>query len=270
MSSKNSTVHLFSGYPNNLGNMLYSFVALIIVYGFYKFSSKQINRLAQNGRLDRTASFLLRRIFLWSSIFIVIAFTVAQFGIRIDLIAGLLVLAGGTVLGFAAMTTIGNAIAGLILMVSRPFKIGERLSLDDQFLDVESIDLIYTKMKTPDNVIVSIPNQVLIQTKVTGFGKDRIIRRRHTITVGYDEPYEKVESALLEAARRVKGTLEEPEPFVWVTEFQNYAVEYTLFVFIDDSKQIQEIDSLARKSILKTCESHGIDISTPSLFRTLT
>ena len=254
----------------NLGNMLYSFVAVLFVYGFYRFSSKQIARLVQNGRLDETASFFLRRIFLWGSVLIIVSFTVAQFGIRVDLIAGLMVLAGGTVLGFAAMTTIGNAIAGLILMVSRPFKIGDRLSLDDQFMDVESIDLIYTKMKTPDQVIISIPNQILLQTKVTDFGKDRIIRRKHTITVGYEEPYEKVESALLEAARRVEGVIKVPEPFVWITEFQNYSVEYTLFVYIDNAKQIQEIDSRARKSIFKTCENQGIDISTPSLFRTLT
>jgi small-conductance mechanosensitive channel len=78
-----------------------------------------------------------------------------------------------------------------------------------------------------------------------------------------------VESVLLEAAAQVKGILKKPKPFVWITEFQNYAVEYTLFVFIDDVKKIQEIDSLTRKSIFKTCESHGIDISTPNLIRSL-
>jgi small-conductance mechanosensitive channel len=235
----------------------------------YRLSLKQISKLADNGRLDDTAAFFLKRFFRWGAISLVLAFVVAQFGIRIDLIAGLVVLAGGTVIGFAGMNTIGNAIAGLILMISRPFNISDRLEVEDQFMDVESIDLIYTKMKTPDNVIVSIPNQKLIQTDVINYGKKRTIRRRHTVTVGYEDPFEKVESVLLEAAAQVKGIMKKPKPFVWITKFQNYAVEYTLFVFIDDAKKIQEIDSLTRKSIFKTCESHEIDISTPNLIRSL-
>lgn len=134
-------------------------------------------------------------------------------------------------------------------------------------MDVVSIDLIYTRMRTTDNVLVSIPNQKLVQTDVIDYGKDRVVRRRYSITVGYDDPPEKVEAALLEAAGHVDGILKEPEPYVWVTEFQNFAIEYTLFAFIDDVRHIQEIDSNTRMAILEACKNHGIDISTPSLIR---
>ncbi len=154
-------------------------------------------------------------------------------------------------------------------MISRPFKIGDRVFFDGKFADVEEIDLIYTRMKTTDNVIISIPNQKLIQTEIEDYGKGRIVRRRHAVTAGYEEPPEKIEEALLEAAGSVKGVLSDPNPFVWITEFQNYAVEYTLFVFIRNLKRILEIDSAVRKSIFEVCEREGIDISTPSLIRSL-
>jgi len=253
----------------NIENILFSFIFIIVVYGFYNFSLRQMDRLRREGKLDETVLALLKKTFRWGLLFIVVAFVVAQFGIRIDFVAGLLVLASGTVLGFAAMTTLGNTIAGIILMVSRPFKIGDRLFLDGQFMDVESIDLIYTRMKTPDNVLISIPNQTLIQTKVTDYGKDRVIRRSHPITAGYEDPPEKIEGAMLEAASRVEEVLTEPQPYVWITEFQNFAVEYTLYVFINDIKHIQEIDSKIRKHILEACSRHGIDIRTPSLLRSL-
>jgi small-conductance mechanosensitive channel len=167
------------------------------------------------------------------------------------------------------MNTLGNAIAGIILMISRPFRIGDRVFFDGKFADVEEIDLIYTRMKTTDNIIISIPNQKLIQTEIEGFGKGRTIRRRHSITAGYEEKPEKVEMTLLNAASKVNGVLKEPKPYVWITAFQNYAVEYTLFVFIRNLKRILEIDSAVRKSIYEVCALNDIDISTPNLIRSL-
>lgn len=242
----------------------------VFAFVFYRISSNQIQRLMVEGKLDETGGFLLRRMFKWGSMLATIAFMVTQFGIRIDLIAGLIVLAGGTVIGFAAMNTLGNAIAGLIIMLSRPFQIGDRLYLEDQFMDVEDIDLIFTRMRTPDNVSVVIPNQKLIQTDLFDYGKYRTVRRRHTITAGYSDSRETVESALLEAAGKVEELSSTSEPYVWITEFQNYAVEYTLFVFIEEPKRVQEIDAKVRREIMIACEKYGIDISTPTLIKNVT
>lgn len=251
-------------------NLLYSVIFAIITYAFYRLISRQIDRLYSDSRLDDTGAFLIKRLIKWSSSLIVLAFAFSQFGIKIDLIAGLLVLAGGTVIGFAAMNTLGNAIAGLIIMFSRPFRIGDRLYLDGQFMDVEDIDLIFTRMKTPDNINVAIPNQKLLQTDIMDYGKERVVRRHHAITVGYSDSRETVETALLEAADNVGELSDDAEPYVWITEFQNYAVEYTLFVFIDEPRRVQEIDAKVRREIMIACEKHGIDIRTPTLIQSVT
>jgi len=259
----------FQWLTTNVWKIIFSVIILAVVYVFYNFTLKQINRFRDEGKIDETVSFLLSKILRWGSIIFVLAFIIAQFGIRIDLMAGLLVLASGTVIGFAAMNTLGNAIAGIILMTSRPFKIGDRVFFDGKFADVVEVDLIYTRMKTIDNIMISIPNQKLILTEIENYGKGRIVRRRHSITAGYEEPPEKIEAALLVAASKVNGVLKEPKPYVWITEFQNFAVEYTLFVFIRNLKRILEIDSAVRKSIFEACKLQGIDISTPRLIRSL-
>jgi small conductance mechanosensitive channel len=253
----------------NTFNILYSIIVIFIVYALYAFTSRRVTKLRDEGRLDETVSFVLKRVFRWGAMLIVIVFIVAQFGIRLDLVTGLLVVAGGTVIGFASMNTLGNAIAGLILMTSRPFKIGDRLLMNGQFMDVESIDLIYTRMKTTDNIQVSIPNQKLLQTDLMNYGKNTMIRRQHSITAGYSEPAKKIENLLLESASRVEKILQEPEPFVWITDLQNFAVEYTLFLFIEDAKNIQEIDSKTKRIILETFEQQGVDLSTPNLVRSI-
>ena len=73
----------------------------------------------------------------------------------------------------------------------------------------------------------------------------------------------------LEAAGKVQGVLKDPEPYVWITKFQNYAVEYNLYVFISDIKRLQEIDAELHRRVLETCKEQGIDISTPLLLKQL-
>jgi small conductance mechanosensitive channel len=253
----------------NARNIIYSIIATIILFIFYRFSRQQIDKLENQNILDKTASFVLKRVFQWGSFLALAAFIVAQFGIKIDLIASLLVLAGGTVIGFAAMNTLGNALAGLIIMTSRPFRIGDRILFNDKFADVEEINIIYTKILTPDNVTISIPNQMLLQTEIENYGKKNVIRRHFPITAGYEEDPEKVKKALLESLRVVEDYLISPDPYVWLTDFQSFAVEYTLYVHINNPQKIQLIDSLIRAAIFESFQQYNIDLRTPSMFKSL-
>ena len=78
-----------------------------------------------------------------------------------------------------------------------------RIFFNGQFADVEAIELIYTKMRTLDNVLVSIPNQELLKTEIDNYGKNSVVRRGCAITAGFDVASEQVETALLEAANRL-------------------------------------------------------------------
>ncbi len=252
---------------SNSGRIVFSVVAIIIVFVVYKFLTRQITRLKEQRKLEENVAFTLRRVFQWIAGLALIVVIFALFGIEVGLVAGLLALAGGTIIGFAAMNTIGNAIAGIIVMTSRPFRIGDRIYFNGQFADVEAVDLIYTRMKTLDNVLVSVPNQELLRSEIDNYGKKTTVRRSCSITAGYELTAEQVESALLEAANKVEDVLKDPEPYVWTTNFGDYAVEYTLYVFINRIKRLPEIDANLKKAVLETCKRHGIDISTPRLIQ---
>jgi small-conductance mechanosensitive channel len=185
------------------------------------------------------------------------------------LVAGFLALAGGTIVGFASMNTIGNAIAGIIVMISKPFKIGDRIFFNEQFADVVAIDFIYTRMKTLDNVLISVPNQQLLTSEISNYGKKNIVRRNCSITVGYQLTSAKVERVLLEAATKAEEVLKEPQPYVWVTNLLNFSVEYTLYVFVSQIRKLPLIDSNLKRTILEVCRKHGIDIATPTLIQSV-
>jgi small-conductance mechanosensitive channel len=256
----------------NWPNIVFSILAVVVGYVVIKLVAREINSLRNQNRMEQHAAYTLNRILKWLIFVGVFSIILAQFGVTLGEVTGLLTVLGGTIIGFAAINTLGNTIAGLIVMTSRPFKVGDRIFFNGQFADVEAVELIYTKMRTLDNVLVSIPNQELLKAEIDNYGKKSVVRRGCSVTAGYEVPSEKVESALLEAANRLvemKDSLKKPEAYVWVTKFGNFAVEYTLYVFINDIKRLPQIDSNLRRTVLDSCKQRGIDISTPTIIRTL-
>jgi small-conductance mechanosensitive channel len=257
----------FEWFSLNQDRIVFSVIGIIVIFVVYKLLTRQITKLKEQRKLEENVAFTLNRAFQWVAGLAILAVLFAQFGIEIGIIAGLLALAGGTIIGFAAMNTIGNAIAGIIVMTSRPFRIGDRIFFNGQFADIVAIDLIYTRMRTLDNVLVSVPNQELLRSEIDNYGKKTVIRRSCSITAGYELTAEQVETALLEAASKVENVLKAPEPYVWMTKFGDYAVEYTLYIFINRIRQLPEIDANLKKTVLETCKRHKIDISTPRLIQ---
>ncbi len=252
---------------SNLTRIVFSAVTIIIVLVVYSLITRQITKLKEQRKLEENIAFTLRRVFQWTAGLAIIVVIIAQFGIEVGIIAGLLALAGGTIIGFAAMNTIGNAIAGIIVMTSRPFQIGDRVYFNGQFADVVAVDLIYTRMRTLDNVLVSVPNQELLKSEIDNYGKKTNVRRSCAITAGYELDPKNVETALLEAASKVEGVLKDPKPYVWITEFGAFAIEYTLYVFVNQIRSLPKIDADLKRTVLETCKRHEIDISTPQLLR---
>jgi len=252
---------------SNANNIVFSVVALIVGYFIYKIIIRQITRLKDLNRLEEDLAFSFSRIAKWLTILFILAVILSQFGVTLGVISGLFALVGGTIIGFASINTIGNVIAGLIVMINRPFGVGDRLYYNGQFVDVEGIEIIYTKMRTLDGVSVSIPNQELLKTEIENFGRKKAVRRHVSVTPGYEYDSKDVEKALLEAADNVLGVLKEPEPYVWITNFLNYAVEYNLYVYVRDIKRIPQIDADLYRVVLDTVKKHRIDIRTPLLLQ---
>ena len=258
-----------SGFLSNLDKLVFSAVTFIVVYVIYRIIVREINTLRAKERLQEHLTYTLIRIAKWTSAIVILSAILAEWGVTLGIISGILAIFGGTIIGFAAINTIGNAIAGLIVMTSKPFEVGDRVFFKGQFADIVGVELIYTKMLTLDNVLVSVPNQELLKAEIDNYGKKNVVRRHCTVTPGFEYNSAEIEKALLEAAGKVRGVLKEPQAHVWITKFQNYAVEYNLYIFINDIKRLPEIDAELHRKVLETCKEHGIDISTPLLLKPL-
>lgn len=155
-----------SGFLSNLDKLVFSAVTFIVVYVIYRIIVREINTLKAKERLQEHLTYTLIRIAKWTSAIVILSVILAEWGMTLGIISGILAIFGGTIIGFAAINTIGNAIAGLIVMTSKPFEVGDRVFFNGQFADIVGIELIYTKMLTLDNVLVSVPNQELLKAEI--------------------------------------------------------------------------------------------------------
>ena len=247
--------------------ILVSVFAIIIGYIIYLLVKRQLSKLAKHEKLEISTAKNITKLIKYLIILIILTSILTQFGESLGLITALFTLVGGTIIGFAAMNTLGNMIAGLIIMVSRPFSVGDRILYDGKIADIVEIKLIYTTMLDLDNVRISVPNQILLSKEINDFGQKEIIRRHVSITPGFEEDRKKIEEVLLNVPGKLDQVLKEPKPYVWINSFQNYAVEYRLYVFVKDIKNLPLIESELHKAVLDACKENNIDIRTPLLHK---
>ncbi len=260
---------IFEWITLNFNQLLVTAISTVIIVVIYLLVDRWITQLTDKDIVESHLAHIFRTVARGVGILLVLTVIIVQFGWTFGAIAALLTTGGVTIFGFAAINTIGNAIAGLIVMSSQPFRVGDRILWKDQFADIASIQLIYTKMVTLDNVVVSVPNQNLLGLEIHNFGRLKVIRRHCAVSIGFKHNSDEVEEILLKAARKVDGVLSIPAPYVWITNFRDYAVEYSVYVFIMHVRRLQYIDADLKKSVLQACKENNIDISTPLLLKTV-
>lgn len=253
----------------NYVQLLVSASVILISLIFLIVIVRLIKRLERRNKLTENYSRVLIRIFRFIFFTIFLFSILIAFNITVGAITAAIALLGGTILGFAAINTIGNALAGLIIMISKPIHIGDRILFKEKFADVISVELIYTKLRTLENAVIVIPNQQFLNMEIINYGKSEQLRRSCTITVDFKTESKIAEKVLLEALKGVEGVMEKPAPSVGLTEIQNFAVEYTLFYSIKNTQDMFTIASQIRKNVLKTAKKHKIDLRTPDLIQNL-
>ncbi len=188
-----------------------------------------------------------------------------QFSTMSATVAGFISIGVGSVIGFSSRNTISNAIAGVILLSSRPFKLGDRVQAGNMELlgDVVEITLIYTKIKTIKNEMVAIPNQVLLQNQITNYSGYKFLAISIQVSVGYNEDKEHVKLLLLEAAKKTYGILNEPKPYVLLKELGDFAAIYDLIAYTDKANLSLHIKSDLRENVYELFKQAKIDLTTP-------
>ena len=176
----------------------------------------------------------------------------------------------GIAVGFAAKDTLSNLIAGILLIIDRPFEIGDRIEVwsapagSASWGDVIDIGLRATKIKTTDNIIIVIPNNEIMKRDIVNYTLiSSNIRVRINIGVSYNTDIERAKAAILDVANQAEWILKQPEPKVVVRNFGESSVDLQLRVWIADARQRMNTISFITDGIKSAFDREGIEIPFP-------
>lgn len=176
----------------------------------------------------------------------------------------------GVAIGFAAKDTLSNLIAGVLLIIDRPFEVGDRIEVwsapagSATWGDVIDIGLRATKIKTTDNIVIIIPNNEIMLRDIINYtiiSED--IRLRINIGIAYDADLKKAKRAILQVAQATEGVAENPPPKVVVRNFGESSVDLQLRVWIHDARRRMDTISDITDKIKETFDAEGIEIPYP-------
>ena len=207
--------------------------------------------------IDDTALPLLNTVVRFLILALGIILALDHIGLNIaPLLAGAGVM--GLALSLAAKDTLSNLIAGVLLIIDRPFQVGDRIELwmapseTGTWGDVIEIGLRATKIRNPDNLVVVVPNNEIMRRDIINYtmsGSD--IRLRIPFGIAYESDIEKAKDLLISTAREVNGVKLDPLPVVIVRGCGPSEVNLQLRVWIEDARARRRIaDEITEQAIL--------------------
>lgn len=210
--------------------------AIIIAVGILliRLVMKIVVRALEKSKLEKAAHSLIKS--LLSTVLYLLLGLIAASSLGID-VTGVIALASVLTLAvsLAVQNTLANVIGGFQLLYTHPFHSGDFVEIAGQSGTVQEIGLTYTKLATPDNKAVSIPNSAVTSAQIINYSALGIRRVDISASASYDAPVQKVLDTLREAAA-IPQALPDPEVFAGVVKYGDSAIEYVLrfWTSVDD------------------------------------
>jgi len=182
----------------------------------------------------------------------------------------------GLLISLGSTSVIANLVSGSILIYTRAFRVGDRIKIGEISGKVLETTLLVTRILTPTNVVVSIPNSQISTSSIENFSfsyreLNQPFILRTPVYLGYEVPWREAYQALTQSALRTEGMLKSPSPFVLQGELNDVYVTYLLNVYVDMEyfkdktlKEIEQACSQLNENIRDCCAEAGIRVFAPN------
>jgi small-conductance mechanosensitive channel len=172
----------------------------------------------------------------------------------------------GLLVSIGSGGAMANVISGIILIYMRPFAIGDRIQIGETVGDVVDRNLLTTRLRTPKNERVTIPNTNILAGQIINFtskARTKELILHTSVTIGYDVPWRQVHELLIGAAKASENVMEDPEPFVLQKGLNDFYIEYELNAYTDKPRQIPATYSELHQNIQDQFNEAGVEILSP-------
>ena len=193
--------------------ILVSIIVLLVSYRIITVIARRIQKKGDSEKYDKTVMRTVAYIFNIGLKVLVAVCIVAYLGIDTSGITAL-VTSLGVCFGLAVNGALSNLAGGILLLVTRPFKVDDFIEAQGVAGTVEDIHMVNTKIRTPDNKVIYLPNGALSTGNIINYSEKPIRRVDFVFSIGYTADYEKARAIIMNILTSHELTLDDPAPYV--------------------------------------------------------
>jgi small conductance mechanosensitive channel len=246
-------------------DLLAAAVVLAAFYVAFRLSRRPLRMVfARAGMHQKLVELLVDSIYRYGLLAVALVMAASQLGINVGAaIAGLGV--AGIAVGFAAQDSLANVISGIIVFLDKPFIVGDWITVEDEYGEVTNITLRSTRIRTPRNSYVVIPNKRIIDTVLENHSKHGRLRVDIPIGIAYKEDIGDARQVILDAMNEIPGVLDDPAPDVVAEALGSSSVDLKVRVWISSAERRQATGYAVIEASKLALDEAGIEIPFPHL-----
>jgi len=209
--------------PKILLAIIVLLIGLRIIKGFNKLISKGF----ESGNMDPTLRPFIKGLIEWGLKLLLFISVASMLGIETTSFVAVLG-AAGLAIGMSLQGTLSNFAGGVLILVLRPYKVGDWVDCQGEFGGVQEIGIFNTILVTVDSKTVIIPNGAIMNGNITNVTRQGLIRVDLTVGVSYNSDIKRVKETLMNVMITDADVLKDPAPFVGVAELADSAVNFAV------------------------------------------
>ena len=212
------------------GSIVQAIIVAVAGYFIIKYVMKALRKLKTFDKLDQTVTRFVLNFIKWLLYAMLIIAVINILGVPMSQVIAVLASAGVAV-GLALQGALSNLAGGILLMILRPFKVGDYVDAAGASGVVHSINLFYTVLITIDNKRVTVPNGSLMNANVTDYTAEPLRRVDLVFACAKSEKPAEIQQLILDTVAESKIALKDPAPFARISGGTNEAMEFTVRVW---------------------------------------
>ena len=237
---------------------------IILVIGIFatRIILKLLKKTLEKIHMEKAAHSLinsLAKAVLYILLGLIVASTLGIDVTSIVALASVLTLA----LSLALQNMVSNIIGGFTILYTHPFHSGDFVEIAGQSGTVQEINMTYTKLTTPDNKVISIPNSAVVAAQIVNYSAEATRRVDVAVSASYDVPTQKVIDALA-LAGTVDNVLLHPAPQAVITGYGESAIHYSLRVWVKTA-DYWDVYFLVNQRVKQIFDEQGVIMTYPHL-----
>ncbi|MCX8712627.1 mechanosensitive ion channel [Gilliamella sp. B3464] len=246
-----------------IAHFCFAIIIFIIGRAISKFISRQLKRILSSRHVDPTVVKFVSALSYYAVMVVTLVAVLGQLGVQTASIVAVIG-AAGLAVGLALQGSLSNFAAGVILIIFRPFKVGETVVINSQRGVIDSIQIFSTTIVTPTNELVVIPNSQVVSANIINFTRLPERRLDLVINVGYDSNIQNVYQVLRQAVNQTNNILTNKESIIRLDLLDASSMNFNVLVWTSN-ENYPSVRAELLENIKNLLTENGINIPYPTM-----